>query len=249
MNQEFQINGMTGSATPKQPRPPQLVPVSREAHSGFEVQSDVLSAHEATGLIAALEHARGRSRAGARHLMSHPAVAALANDSRFLAQAQRVLGQDAKPYRATLFDKSPGSNWLVVWHQDTALPLRCRREVPGWGPWSVKSGILYAHAPAPALEQVVALRVHLDDCFSGNGPLRVLPGTHSLGVLSDAAIQDLAAQIRPHECVVPRGGVIWMRPLLVHASSKSATKSPRRVLHIEYAAALHLGSELELDVA
>jgi ectoine hydroxylase-related dioxygenase (phytanoyl-CoA dioxygenase family) len=220
-----------------------------EGHSGFEVQPDVLTAHEATAVIAALEHVRGRSRAGARHLMSHPAVAELASDTRLLAQAQRVLGQDAKPYRATLFDKSPGSNWLVAWHQDTALPLRFRREVPGWGPWSVKSGVLYAHAPAPALEQVLALRVHLDDSFSENGPLRVLPGTHLLGVLSDAAIQDLAVQIRPHVCVVPRGGLIWMRPLLVHASSKSANQSPRRVLHIEYAAALHLGSELELDVA
>src|SRR5260221_14373015 len=102
--------------------------------------------------------------------------------------------------------------------------------------------------PRPPLKRV-ALRVHLDDSFSENGPLRVLPGTHSLGILSHAAIQDLAAQIRPHECAVPRGGVIWMRPLLVHASSKSANQSPRRVLHIEYAAALHLGSELELDVA
>jgi hypothetical protein len=104
-----------------------------EGHSGFEVQPGVLTAHEATGLIAALESVRGRSRAGARHLMSHPAVAALAGDARLLAQAQRVLGRDAKPYRATLFDKSPGSNWLVAWHQDTALPLRFRREVSGGG--------------------------------------------------------------------------------------------------------------------
>jgi hypothetical protein len=43
-----------------------------------------------------------------------------------------------------LFDKSPDRNWLVTWHQDRALPLEERREVPGWGPWSVKSGITYA---------------------------------------------------------------------------------------------------------
>jgi hypothetical protein len=30
---------------------------------------------------------------------------------------------------------------------------------PGWGPWSIKSGIAYAHAPARALSRVVALRV------------------------------------------------------------------------------------------
>jgi hypothetical protein len=220
-----------------------------DGQPGFDIHPGVLTANEASGVVAALDDVRGRSRAGARHLMSHSVVAELASDRRLLGLAQGVLGVGAKPFRATLFDKSPGSNWLVVWHQDTALPLRFRRDVPGWGPWSVKSGVLYAHAPAAALEQVVALRVHLDDSLPENGPLRVLPGTHSMGILSDPAILELATTIRPHECTVIRGGVISMRPLLLHASSKSANESPRRVLHIEYAAAFDLGSELELDVA
>src|SRR6266545_653699 len=64
------------------------------------------------------------------------------------AIAAEALGDEALPFRATLFDKSRRANWLVVWHQDTALPLRRRKEVRGWGPWSIKAGILYAHAPA-----------------------------------------------------------------------------------------------------
>jgi ectoine hydroxylase-related dioxygenase (phytanoyl-CoA dioxygenase family) len=220
-----------------------------ENELGFGIQPNVLAADEVSGLIAALDGVGGRSRAGARHLMAQPAVAALANDSRLLAVAQRMLGSGAQPYRVTLFDKSPGSNWLVVWHQDTALPLRSRRDVPGWGPWSVKSGVLYAHAPAVALQRIVALRVHLDDSGHENGPLRVLPGTHTLGVLSDAAIHELASQIHPYDCTVPRGGVLSMRPLLVHASSKAVTQASRRVLHIEYSAALKMECELELDVA
>ena len=98
--------------------------------------------------------------------------------------AREVLGPDAFPFRATLFDKSPTANWLVVWHQDTALPLRERIDQPGWGPWSIKEGIDYAHAPATALSQVLALRVSCDDSTVDNGPLRVLPRTHTLGVLS-----------------------------------------------------------------
>lgn len=123
--------------------------------------------------------------------MSDPAVASFADDPRLLALARDWLGPAALPYRATLFDKSPTANWLVVWHQDTALPLTARVDVPGWGPWSTKAGVLYAHAPASALEGVVALRIHLDDSSRDNGPLRVLPGTHTRGVLSDAAIQEL----------------------------------------------------------
>ena len=173
-----------------------------------------------------------------RHVMRNPRVTALARDSRLMAMAQEVLGRAALPFRATLFDKSRTSNWLVVWHQDTALPLCERREVPGWGPWSIKHGVNYAHAPASALEQVLALRLHLDDSIAENGPLRVLPGTHSLGVLSDEALRDLSIQIEAIDCTVPRGGILAMRPLVVHSSSKSQSNVPRRVLHMEYAASL-----------
>jgi len=96
---------------------------------------------------------------------------------------------------ATLFDKSPEANWLVVWHPDTALPLRKRRDTPRWRPWSAKEGRTYAHAPESALRRVLALRLHLDDSATKNGPLRVLPGTHTSGVLSDDAIHQLAAEV------------------------------------------------------
>jgi ectoine hydroxylase-related dioxygenase (phytanoyl-CoA dioxygenase family) len=115
----------------------------------------------------------------------------LAKSSKLLEIARSILGDTALPFRATFFDKSPASNWLVVWHQDTALPLQVRREVSGWGPWSVKEGVIYAHAPGTALSKVLALRVHLDDSRIENGPLRVLPGTHQLGVLTDDAIHQL----------------------------------------------------------
>src|SRR5271156_1407172 len=122
-----------------------------------------------------------RSRAGIRHAMRHRTIARFAEDVRLLDLAREVLGPEAFPFRATLFDKSPASNWLVGWHQDTALPLRKRQDVAGWGPWSVKDTVTYAHAPAIALSQILALRVHLDDSTTENGPLRVLPGTHILG--------------------------------------------------------------------
>ena len=51
---------------------------------------------------------------------------------------------------------------------------------------------------------------------------------------------ELAERIRPQECSVPAGGLLVMRPLLVHASSKALSESPRRVLHIEYAASKRL---------
>lgn len=190
-----------------------------------------------------------RSRAGVRHAMSIPAVAEMAREAPLLEIAREILGEGAFAFRATLFDKSAVANWLVVWHQDTALPLRERRETPDWGPWSVKEGVHYAHAPATALEQVAALRVHLDDSTSENGPLRVLPGTHTLGVLADDEIHDLSLKVAEVECLVPRGGVLAMRPLIVHASSKAQNQMPRRVLHIEYSTPDALPDGLALAIA
>ena len=166
-----------------------------------------------------------------------------------LGLAQQILGCDAFPFRATLFDKSPDTNWLIAWHQDTALPPLQKHEVPGWGPWSVKEGVTYAHAPAEALEQVIALRLHLDDSTAENGPLRILPGTHRSGVLTDQEIEAAIAPGHKTSCLVRQGGVIVMRPLIVHASSKSASDIPRRVLHIEYATSTSVPAPLQLAIS
>jgi ectoine hydroxylase-related dioxygenase (phytanoyl-CoA dioxygenase family) len=167
--------------------------------------------------------------------MRNPVVADLSLDTRICGLASSLLGKPAIPYRATLFDKSSASNWLVVWHQDTALPRREHKPASGWGPWSIKEGLHYVHAPAYALREIIALRLHLDDSTAENGPLRVLPGTHKHGVLSDDEVQVLSEQLQSVDCLTTRGGVVAMRPLLLHASSKSRCEQRRRVLHIEYA--------------
>ena len=219
------------------------------ADTGYSIHHDVFERTEMARVLDGLAAAEVyRTKAGARHVLKVPAVRELAEDRRLLTIASQFVGAAPVPFRATLFDKSPGANWLVVWHQDTALPLGRRIDAAGWGPWSTKSGVLYAHAPAWALESVVALRVSLDDSTTTNGPLRVLPGTHLDGVLSVQQIEQAARVLVPADCVTPSGGVVVMRPLTVHASSKSTDEQPRRVLHIEYAAAVDLGSGVELAV-
>ena len=217
---------------------------------GFSIIPDVVSAPDVARFVDEFYAAPvPRSRAGARHILKHPAVDRLARQPEVLGIAQNLLGNNAYPFRATLFDKSRDSNWLVVWHQDTALPLRERLDVAGWGPWSLKDGVTYAHAPTSALEEVVALRLHLDDSTEENGPLRVLPGTHKHGVLTDDSVRQFLAEIAPVDCLVPRGGILAMRPLLVHASSKSRGQNPRRVLHIEYASSQIIDGNLRLAIA
>lgn len=46
----------------------------------------------------------------------------------------------------------------------------------------------------------------------------------------------LATAAPPIACAVRRGGVVLMRPLLLHASRTASAPGRRRVVHIEYAA-------------
>jgi len=217
------------------------------ADVGYSIAPACLSNETCDEILWAMDDV-GRSRAGARHLMRNEAVAALARSDRLVALASEWLGASGIPFRATLFEKSSSTNWLIPWHQDTALPLTTKFEAAAWGPWSCKSGVMYAHAPAWALSRVIALRVHLDASTAENGPLRVVPGSHTHGVLTDDQVAQYCSAHDAVACCAPRGGVIAMRPLLIHASSKAIGEEPRRVLHIEYADSLDLGDEIRLAV-
>ena len=216
------------------------------ADSGFSIAKDVFSPHQCESLATAVCVTR---RAGARNLMSNPIVASFARDSRLLQLASHALGTHAFPFRATLFEKSSTANWHVLWHQDRALPLLKRVECDDWGPWSTKSGLLYALAPVWALEHVVALRIHLDAATDANGPLRVIPGSHLNGIINTAEIAAMVNDVAATECLVGRGGVLTMRPLLLHSSLKATSVEPRRVLHIEYADRFDFGNGLRLCLA
>jgi hypothetical protein len=112
---------------------------------GFKIVEQLLEEAELRPVVAGIEAGlASRSKAGARHILGMPAVRELANHPKMLALATEFVGPSPFPFRATLFDKSPDKNWLVAWHQDTALPLRERNDSPDWGPWSVKAGLLYA---------------------------------------------------------------------------------------------------------
>jgi hypothetical protein len=170
-----------------------------------------------------------------RNLLQHAAIGGFSRAAETLSLITPVVGAGAFPVRAILFDKLPGANWKVAWHQDLAIPVNDRHELAGFGPWSSKEGIVHVQPPACVLENMLTLRLHLDDCDDANGPLRVLPGSHRRGILPADGIQRLRTEISEVAAILPAGGVLLMRPLLLHASSPAANPRHRRVLHIEYA--------------
>jgi hypothetical protein len=219
------------------------------AENGFEIFKAVLTSDECRSLVSVLNAEFTSDRAGSRNILRNQTVRSSVNNERLRNIAARSLGGSAIAYKAILFDKRNESNWLVPWHQDRVLPLKEKFADCEWGPWTQKDGVHFAHAPAWAMDRVVALRIHLDDSTLENGPLRVIAGSHRCGVLDQSDVVIRAKQGFEITCTVQQGDVIAMRPLLIHASSKSVSPVPRRVLHIEYASDLKLAENIELGLS
>ena len=200
---------------------------------GFEVIHRVVAPDEQFHLVSALGPVSG---AGRRGVLGIPTVAELASSPRVLDLVRPYLRSRPFPVRAIYFDKSQDSNWMVQWHQDSTVALRERIELPGFGPWSTKDGIPHVQPPVELLQQMLSVRIHLDDADEFNGALRVLPGSHVFGRLSAKRIQELRGFQSDFICTLSAGDALLMRPLLLHASGRSRSARNRRVLHIEYAA-------------
>ena len=210
---------------------------------GYVVCDDVLGADEVRTLreaIAAIpsgdEVRQKRDVYGVRNLLEIcPAVRELAARPQIRHFVVPILGADAFAVRAIYFDKVSSANWSLFFHQDNAIAVRQRVESPDYVGWSQKAGIWQVQPPADVLANMVAVRVHLDDSTASNGPLRVLPGSHRCGWIQDE-LDDWKARVPEVVCTVPRGGVVTMCPLTLHASARSETADHRRVIHIEFAA-------------
>ncbi len=174
------------------------------------------------------------SGAGSRAMLENPWCMELAQQLRADLRIGSLLPAQAVAVQCTLFDKSPTKNWLVALHQDLSIAVKARVEGQECSGWSEKEGQVYVQPPVAVLEQLVAVRIHIDDCPEESGALRVIPKSHSEGRLSQGRGKELRG--RYSELVVPvaRGGALVMRPLILHASSKATEPSPRRVLHFVF---------------
>jgi len=210
------------------------------ARDGWCVTSPLFSATEIDDVLVGLAPvlASDEHRAGVRNLLDHSeAVCTIARSTAVNDLAAAVLGLKCFAVRALLFDKTPDSNWKVPWHQDLTIAVASRLDATGFGPWSEKESVPHVQPPFAVLEQMLALRIHLDECGPNNGPLRVLSGSHRAGRLSADEIERCRATLSETQCLAQRGAVLAMRPLLLHASSTAIVPAHRRVLHLEFAAA------------
>ena len=161
----------------------------------------------------------------------HPAAAHWAGWPGLLVAVRAALGPDSGLVRILFFDKPPERTWGLPWHQDLTIAVDRHRPSERFVKPTMKSGVPHVEAPTELLERMLTARLHLDPVDGENGPLRLRVGSHREG----KGLHDGETVWTAHAAA---GDVVLMRPLVAHASGKSAphTTRHRRILHFEFAA-------------
>jgi Phytanoyl-CoA dioxygenase (PhyH) len=174
-------------------------------------------------------------RAGIR-LYGIPALRRLLSPSGSVGSvAARVLGPACRPVRAVLFDKTPTTNWSLAWHQDRTIVVVERKQIDGFGPWTVKRGLPHVAPPFELLAEMITLRIHLDPVTEANAPLLIAPGSHKYGRVSEADVARVVQLCGVVVCTADAGDVWLYATPILHASEAAANPTHRRVLQADFA--------------
>jgi len=211
------------------------------AQNGFAIIPDVFSKDEVKQVVNTIEKAESSNATFRRNidlfairqfLKEVPQAIPLIFSNRLCAVIKELFGNGYFVVKSIYFDKPGFSNWFVAYHQDLTISVDQKTDQKGFGPWSVKQNQYAVQPPLNILEENFTVRIHLDNADENNGALRVIPGSHLKGIYRSETI-DWSME-REVCCKVPAGGIMIMRPLLMHASSKSTSAAQRRVIHIEF---------------
>lgn len=209
---------------------------------GFGIINGVYTPDEVKAIITAIENAdtdkdtfrKSDDLFAIRQFLKEvPRVMPLVFNSHLREIIIKLFGKDYFIVKSIYFDKPPASNWYVSYHQDLTISVNQKNDIQGFTSWTNKQNQYAVQPPLEFLENIFTLRIHLDDTNAFNGALKVIPGSHSKGIYRPETIDWESEE--EAVCNVARGGVMIMKPLLLHSSGRTVNDSRRRVIHIELA--------------
>lgn len=145
---------------------------------------------------------------------------------------REIFGDRYFVVKSIYFDKPETSNWYVAYHQDLTISVDQKMQLEGFGPWTTKQNQFAVQPPLDILQNIYTIRIHLDDTDENNGALKVVPGSHAKGIYRPETI-DWTIETETL-CQVDKGGIMIMKPLLLHGSNRTTNGKRRRVIHIEF---------------
>lgn len=144
----------------------------------------------------------------------------------------QLLGNKYFVVKSIYFDKPQTSNWYVSYHQDLTISVDKKLALKGFEFWTTKHNQFAVQPPLDILENILTVRIHLDETDENNGALKVVPQSHLKGIYRPETI-DWTVESEVN-CTVSKGGIMLMKPLLLHSSGRTTNDRRRRVIHIEF---------------
>lgn len=169
-----------------------------------------------------------------RHLPSSSLIRVLGRAGA-LSNLLEAFLPNAFPTRVVSFSKSNAHNWAVPWHQDRVIAVAEKHDVEGFAQWSCKTDDWHCEPPLHFLENMLFVRVHLDDDIVGNGAMDIALGSHKLGRVNAEEAEAQASTFDVETCHAKRGDVLLLKMLTLHRSSASTQPSVRRVIRCDFA--------------
>ena len=143
-----------------------------------------------------------------------------------------IFGKNYFVVKSIYFDKPEKSNWYVSYHQDLTISVDKKLDLQGFGPWTTKQNQFAVQPPIDYLKNIFTIRIHLDDTDENNGALKVITNSHSKEFYRPETID---WNVETEEiCSVNKGGIMIMKPLILHGSNRTTNNQKRRVIHIEF---------------
>ncbi|NII85103.1 MULTISPECIES: phytanoyl-CoA dioxygenase family protein [unclassified Pedobacter] len=208
---------------------------------GFSVVDDVFTDQEIEDILAAINRADSTKEtfrksddlfAIRQFLKEVPETIDLIFNHKLKHILKEVFGEDYFLVKSIYFDKPETSNWFVSYHQDLTISVNQKVEIAGFGPYTNKHKQFAVQPPLDILESNFTIRIHLDDTNEENGALKVIANSHRKSIYRPETINwNVEKEI---SCNIKRGGVMIMKPLLLHSSGRTTNNQKRRVIHLEF---------------
>ncbi len=202
--------------------------------NGFSITKSIFTKEELLDLISLIEYSK--KNYAIRQLINKESkvLELIFKNNDFKELYKTVCCEDYFLSKAIFFNKPSKTNWFVGYHQDISISVKNKIEAEGFSNWTNKNNQLGVIPPKEILENTVTIRIHLDETNETNGALKVIPKTHTKGIIRvDESFKKETLGVE-QLCSVEKGGVMLMKPLLLHASSKSISEFDRRVIHLEF---------------
>lgn len=209
--------------------------------NGFSIIEDIYSTDEIEQILTAINNAdtskdtfrKSTDLFAIRQFLNEvPETFNLIFTDKLKSVITQVMGNNYFIVKSIYFDKPETSNWYVSYHQDLTISVVKKIDIKGYTNWTTKQNQFAVQPPIEILENITTIRIHLDDTDHFNGALKVVPTSHQKQVFRPETINWKTET--ETICNIKKGGLMLMKPLTLHSSSRTTNNQKRRVLHIEF---------------